>query len=141
MSIRLTVNGDEREVTSEPDKPLPWVLREDLRLTGAKPGSGIAINPSIVETQMVGDLGFGLSAAMFEEITLREGGEVVQSNDDRYRIVRNAEMPPLEVSIIASTIDPTGIGGPGTPPLAPAVGNALRALTGKTPRRLPFVPM
>lgn len=100
---------------------------------------GIAINPSIIETQMIGGIGFGLSAAMFEEITLRDGGTVDQWNYDAYRIMRNAEMPEVEVAIIQSTIDPTGIGEPGTPPIAPAVGNALRALTGETPRRLPFV--
>ncbi|QBF29886.1 xanthine dehydrogenase family protein molybdopterin-binding subunit [Thalassococcus sp. S3] len=100
---------------------------------------GIAINPSIIETQMTGGLGFGLSAAMFEEITLRQGGEVDQWNYDAYRIMRNNEMPEVEVAIIDSAIDPTGIGEPGTPPIAPAIGNAIRALTGETPRRLPFV--
>ena len=101
---------------------------------------GIPINPSIIQTQMAGGLGFGMSAAMFEEITLLEGGEVDQSNYDGYRILRNAEMPEVEISIIDSTVDPTGIGEPGTPPIAPAIGNALRALTGVSPRRLPFVP-
>ena len=47
VSTSPTVNGVEREVTSEPDKPFLWVLREDLRLMGAKPGCGIAINPSV----------------------------------------------------------------------------------------------
>ncbi|WP_298971952.1 molybdopterin cofactor-binding domain-containing protein [uncultured Roseobacter sp.] len=100
---------------------------------------GIAINPSIIETQTTGGLGFGLSAAMFEEITLLEGGEVDQWNYDAYRIMRNAEMPEVEIAIIESQIEPTGIGEPGTPPIAPAVGDALRTLTGETPRRLPFV--
>ena len=100
---------------------------------------GIPINPSIIQTQMAGGLCFGLSAAMFEEITLLEGGMVDQSNYDLYRIMRNSEAPEIEVSIIESTIDPTGIGEPGTPPVAPAVANAIRALTGETPRRLPFV--
>lgn len=100
---------------------------------------GIAINPSIIETQMAGGLGFGMSAAMFEEITLLDGGEVDQRNYDAYRIMRNSEMPEVEVAIVESTVDPTGIGEPGTPPIAPALGNALRALTGETPHRLPFV--
>ncbi len=80
---------------------------------------GIAINPSIVETQMTGGLGFGLSAAMFEEITLLEGGEVDQGIYDAYRIMRNAEMPEVEIAIIESQIEPTSIGEPGTPPIAP----------------------
>ncbi|MCV3273324.1 xanthine dehydrogenase family protein molybdopterin-binding subunit [Roseobacter sinensis] len=100
---------------------------------------GIAINPSIIEAQVAGGLGFGLSAAMFEEIRLLEGGDVDRWNYDAYRIMRNAEMPEVEVAIIESRLSPTGIGEPGTPPIAPAVGNALRALTGQTPRRLPFV--
>ncbi|WP_208347630.1 xanthine dehydrogenase family protein molybdopterin-binding subunit [Pseudaestuariivita rosea] len=100
---------------------------------------GIAINPRIIETQVAGALGYGLSAAMFEEVTLLDGGEVDQSNYDLYRILRHSEMPQVEVSIIESTMDPTGIGEPGTPPIAPAVGNAWRALTGETPKRLPFV--
>ncbi|NSX53963.1 xanthine dehydrogenase family protein molybdopterin-binding subunit [Parasulfitobacter algicola] len=100
---------------------------------------GIAINPSIIEAQVAGAIGYGLSAAMFEEITLLDGGMVDQANYDLYRILRNTEMPEIEVSIMDSSADPTGIGEPGTPPIAPAVGNAWRALTGETPKRLPFV--
>lgn len=100
---------------------------------------GIAINPAVVKAQIAGGLGFGLSAALFEEVKLLDGGEVQTSNYDRYRILRNSEMPEVEVSIVESTLDPTGIGEPGTPPIAPAVGNAWRALTGETPRRLPIV--
>lgn len=100
---------------------------------------GIAINPAIVEAQISGGLGFGLSAALFEEIRLLDGGEIETSNYDRYRILRNSEMPEVTVSIVESTEDPTGIGEPGTPPIAPAVGNAWRTLTGRTPSRLPFL--
>lgn len=100
---------------------------------------GIAINPSIIEAQVMGAVGYGLSAAMFEEVALLEGGEVDPSNFDLYRVLRNSEMPEIEVSIINSTADPTGIGEPGTPPIAPAIGNAWRMITGETPRRLPFV--
>ena len=100
---------------------------------------GLAVNPTIVEAQMIGGLGFGLSAAMYEEITLRDGGTVAQAGYDRYRIMRNSQMPEVEVAIIDSPLPPSGIGEPGTPPIAPAVGNALRALTGETPRRLPFI--
>ena len=100
---------------------------------------GIAINPAIVEAQISGGLGFGLSAALFEEIRLLDGGEIETSNYDRYRILRNSEMPEVTVSIVESREDPTGIGEPGTPPIAPAVGNAWRTLTGRTPSRLPFL--
>ncbi|MGP1255510.1 MAG: molybdopterin cofactor-binding domain-containing protein [Kiloniellales bacterium] len=100
---------------------------------------GIAINPAVVKAQIAGGLGFGLSAALFEEVKLLDGGHVETSNYDRYRILRNSEMPEVEVSIVESTLDPTGIGEPGTPPIAPAVGNAWRALTGETPRRLPIL--
>ena len=100
---------------------------------------GIAVNPAIIEAQISGGLGFGLSAALFEEVRLLDGGEVETSNYDRYRILRQSEMPEVTVSIVESMESPTGIGEPGTPPVAPAVGNAWRALTGQTPRRLPFL--
>ena len=69
---------------------------------------------------------------------LGKGGTVAQGNLDTYRSLRIAEMPEVEVAIIASTEAPTGVGEPGVPPLAPAVGNAWRKLTGKAVRRLPF---
>ncbi|MEO0624163.1 MAG: xanthine dehydrogenase family protein molybdopterin-binding subunit [Pseudomonadota bacterium] len=99
---------------------------------------GVAVNPNIVRAQIEGGVGYGLSGVMREEITLAEGGEVEQSNFDSYAPLRITEMPAVEVSIIGSNEAPTGVGEPGLPPLAPAVGNAWRALTGKTPRRLPF---
>ncbi len=61
-----------------------------------------------------------------------------QSNYDGYPMLRIGEMPQIEVSIIQSEENPTGVGEPGTPPIAPAVANAWRALTGKMPYRLPF---
>lgn len=67
-----------------------------------------------------------------------EGGVVEQSNFDTYRSLRIGEMPDVEVAIIASTENPTGIGEPGLPPAAPAVANAWRKLTGKVVTRLPF---
>ena len=102
---------------------------------------GVAVNPNIIRAQVEGGVGYGLGAALFDEITLGEGGRVVQSNFDDYRSLRISEMPEVEVAIIDSDADPTGVGEPGVPPVAPAVANAWRVLTGSTPRRLPVKPV
>lgn len=98
---------------------------------------GIAVTPSIVEAQMQSAIGYGLSAALWGEITFTDG-RADQSNFDRYRVVRINEMPKIEVHIVPSTDAPTGVGEPGTPPIAPAVANAVRAATGLRLRKLPF---
>ncbi len=98
---------------------------------------GIAINPDNVRAQMEGGIGFGLGAALHDEITLDEG-RVVQSNFHDYRSLRIEEMPRIEVYVVPSTEAPTGVGEPGVPPIAPAVANAWRRLTGRPARRLPF---
>ena len=99
-----------------------------LFATGGKLGS-VAIESGVV---------FGLSAALYGEVTLK-GGRVQQSNFHNYRVLRLSEMPKVEVHIVPSSADkPTGVGEPGTPPVAPAVANALFALTGKRPRVLPL---
>ena len=67
-----------------------------------------------------------------------EGGVVQQTNFDSYRSLRIGEMPDVEVAILPSTEKPSGVGEPGLPPIAPAVANAWRKLTGKAVRRLPF---
>ena len=87
---------------------------------------------------MEGGIGYGLGAVLFNEITLGEGGRVVQSNFHDYRSLRINEMPEVEVRVIRSTEKPTGVGEPGVPPIGPAVANAWRALTGEPMRRLPF---
>ena len=92
----------------------------------------------MIRAQIEGGVGFGLGHALYAEITLGEGGVVQQSNFDTYRSLRMAEMPEVEVAIINSTANPTGIGEPGLPPIAPAVANAWRKLTGKVVTRLPF---
>ncbi|ETX13964.1 aldehyde oxidase [Roseivivax halodurans JCM 10272] len=99
---------------------------------------GIAINPNVIAAQIEGGVGYGLGTALFNELVLGPGGEVLQKNFDTYRMLRISEMPEVEVAIIESEADPTGIGEPGTPPIAPAVANAWRALTGTAPRKLPF---
>ncbi len=98
---------------------------------------GIAINPDVIQAQMEGGIGYGLSAALHDAITLNEG-RVEQSNFGDYAVLRINEMPKVEVHIVASTANPTGVGEPGVPPIAPAVANALFAATGVRLRRLPF---
>ena len=99
---------------------------------------GLVVNPLTVEAQVQGAIAFGLSAALHSEITFKDG-QVQQSNFHNYRVLRMSEMPKVEVHIVPSTADkPTGVGEPGTPPIAPAVANALFALTGKRPRVLPL---
>ncbi len=98
---------------------------------------GIAINPDVIKAQLEGGLGYGLSAAMFNSVDL-EDGRVVQSNFHDYRVLRIDEMPVVEVHIVPSKENPTGIGEPGTPPIAPAIANAWAKLTGQHVFTLPF---
>lgn len=100
---------------------------------------GIAVNPEIIKAQMEGGIGYGLSAVLYNELSLNEGGAVRQSNFHDYRSLRIGEMPDVEVAIVASAEPPTGVGEPGVPPIGPAVANALRRLGGKTPRMLPMI--
>ena len=86
---------------------------------------------------MEGGITFGLSAALYGAITLKEG-KVEQSNFNDYPMLRINEMPQVEVHIVASSANPTGVGEPGVPPIAPAVANALFAATGKRLRNLPL---
>jgi len=99
---------------------------------------GVAVNPNVIRAQMEGGIGYGLGHALYAELVLGEGGRIAQGNFDTYRSLRIGEMPEIEVAIIKSNENPTGVGEPGLPPLAPAVANAWRALTGKAVRRLPF---
>jgi len=98
---------------------------------------GPVVNPSIVEAQMESAIVFGLTAALYGEIAI-EAGRVKQSNFHDYRMVRLAEMPQIEVHIVPSTDEQGGVGEPGTPPIAPAVCNAIFAATGKRVRKLPI---
>ena len=98
---------------------------------------GATVNPGIIRRQIQSAVIFGLSAALHGEITLQDG-HVQQKNFDDYPVVRMNEAPFIEVHILPSTEKPGGIGEPGTPPLAPALANALFALTGKRVRKLPL---
>jgi isoquinoline 1-oxidoreductase beta subunit len=99
---------------------------------------GIAVNPNTVAAQVEGAVAFGLSAALFEAITL-ERGEVQQKSFDDYRLLALREMPAVEVHILPSREAPGGVGEPGVPPLAAAIANAIGAVTGRRLRRLPLL--
>lgn len=98
---------------------------------------GPVVNPLTVEAQMQSGIVFGLSAVLYGELTLK-GGRVEQSNFHDYPALRLPETPKMEVHIVPSTDKMGGCGEPGTPPIAPAVANAVFALTGKRLRRLPL---
>ncbi|HRZ10671.1 MAG TPA: molybdopterin-dependent oxidoreductase, partial [Gemmatimonadales bacterium] len=98
---------------------------------------GTVVNPDIVAAQMQSAIVFGLTAALYGKITI-ENGAVVQGNFDSYPMLRMSEMPEVDVHIVPSTERPSGVGEPGTPPIAPAVVNAIFALTGKRIRTLPI---
>ncbi|MBI1394126.1 MAG: molybdopterin-dependent oxidoreductase [Alphaproteobacteria bacterium] len=100
---------------------------------------GIAVNPDIIAAQMEGGIGYGLSAILFNELQLGQGGAIMQSNFHDYRSLKLHEMPEVDVAIIKSDAAPTGVGEPGLPPIGPAVANAVRKLTGEPVRRPPFV--
>ncbi|TAL01183.1 MAG: xanthine dehydrogenase family protein molybdopterin-binding subunit [Rhodospirillaceae bacterium] len=98
---------------------------------------GLAINPNLIAAQMEGGIAFGLGAALKGAITLKDG-KVEQSNFDTYDVLRLADMPAVEVHIVPSAAPPTGTGEPGVPPIAPAVANAIFALTGTAVTKLPI---
>jgi isoquinoline 1-oxidoreductase beta subunit len=98
---------------------------------------GMTVNPQIIRRQIEGAIVYGLTAALYGKITFKEG-RVEQGNFDDYPLLRIGEMPKVEVHILPSTEKPGGIGEPGTPPIAPAVVNAIFAATGKRLRSLPI---
>jgi isoquinoline 1-oxidoreductase beta subunit len=99
---------------------------------------GRAINPETIRAQMEGGIVFGLSAALYGQVTMKQG-RVQQSNFHDYPVLRLNSMPVVEVHIVPSTERPSGIGEPGTPLMAAVLGNALFTLTGQRVRSLPLV--
>jgi isoquinoline 1-oxidoreductase subunit beta len=99
---------------------------------------GTVVNPGTVAQQMESSVIYGLSAALFGKIDI-VGGVVQQGNFPSYPMVTLGQAPHVETHIVPSTRDPAGVGEPAVPPIAPAVGNALFALTGKRQRALPLV--
>jgi isoquinoline 1-oxidoreductase beta subunit len=100
---------------------------------------GVVVNPDTVVAQMESGIVYGLTAALYGQITIRNG-RVEQSNFHDYPLLRIAEMPQVEVHIAKSDEPPGGVGEPGTPPIAPAVANAMFAATRQPVRRLPILP-
>jgi isoquinoline 1-oxidoreductase beta subunit len=98
---------------------------------------GIVVNPDTVEAQIQGAIIFGITAALYGEITLKDG-RVEQGNFDTYQILRINEAPAIEVHIVQSSEPPGGMGEPGTSAIVPAVANAIFAATGKRVRKLPI---
>src|SRR5205823_5223064 len=142
-------DGDKRARGVAVHKSFDTYVAEVAEVTVKKDGSfsvdrvvcavdcGIAVNPDVIRAQMESGIGYGLSAALHGAITLKDG-VVEQSNFHEYMPLRINEMPAVEVHIVPSTEKPTGVGEPGTPPIAPAVANALAAATGSRVRALPI---
>jgi isoquinoline 1-oxidoreductase subunit beta len=100
---------------------------------------GIAINPDLIRAQVEGGVVFGISAAAWGEIVLGPGGDIVTQNFDRYPIERMQSVPAVEVHLIDSDEPPSGVGEVSVPTTAPALANAIAALTGNRIRRLPLI--
>jgi len=98
---------------------------------------GMIVNPDTIASQMESGIIYGLTAALKGEISIAQG-RAQQSNFNDYPLLTLEECPEIEVHIMPSTADPGGVGEPGTPPIAPAVANAVFAATGKPVRRLPI---
>ena len=98
---------------------------------------GTVVNPNTVAQQMESSVIFGLSAALYGRIDIK-AGEVQQNNFPSYPMVQLAQAPFVQTWIVPSTRAPSGVGEPGTPPIAPAVANALAAITGQVITRLPL---
>ncbi|HUQ11549.1 MAG TPA: xanthine dehydrogenase family protein molybdopterin-binding subunit [Steroidobacteraceae bacterium] len=99
---------------------------------------GFAVHPEGVKAQMESAINYGLTAALYGEITFTDG-KVDQSNFHDYQILRISEAPAIHVTIVNSGANMGGAGEPGTPPIAPAVANAIHAATGRRIRRLPIL--
>ena len=112
---------------------------QGIRLTGAWAAVdvGIALDPGVIEAQVQGAMVFGLSAAMTGRISFAEG-HVVETSFPDFDPLRMSQCPPIGVTILSSGGPIRGIGEPGTPPAAPALANAIFALTGQRYRKLPL---
>ena len=103
--------------------------------------AGTVVNPRHVTTQIEGGTIFGISNAMFGQLTAKNG-QVQQANFPDWRVMRMLESPrAMQVKIIDSDAPPGGVGEPGTPPAAPALANAIFAATGQRIRELPILGM
>jgi isoquinoline 1-oxidoreductase beta subunit len=98
---------------------------------------GRMVNPNIVRQQLESNIVFGMTAALYGNITLKDG-RVEQTNFHQYKLLRMPETPRIELHIVNSTEKPGGIGEPGMALFSPTLANALYALTGKRQRKMPF---
>jgi len=98
---------------------------------------GTIINPDTVKAQIESGVVFGIGGALWGEITVKNG-RVEQSNFHDYRVLRMNETPPIEVHLVRNLEVPGGMGEPGTAATAPALANAVFAVTGKRIRQLPL---
>jgi isoquinoline 1-oxidoreductase beta subunit len=128
-----TVVAEVAEVSNEKGAP-------KVHKVTAAIDCGLVVNPLTVEAQVQSAIAFGLGAALHSELTLK-AGQVEQSNFHDYQVLRMDEMPQVAVHIVPGGDKPSGVGEPGTPPIAPAVANALAVLTGKRARVLPLAKM
>jgi isoquinoline 1-oxidoreductase subunit beta len=152
MTYSLTVNGQNKAVAVDGETPLLWVLRDhlgvDIEVSAERVvklhrihcvvDCGVAFNPDAVAAQMEGGIIFGLSGALFGEISLKDGA-VQQKNFDRYPLLTLAQTPTIEVAILPSESAVGGVGEETVPPVGPAVANALFAATGQRLRSLPLM--
>ncbi|KAI3590801.1 putative aldehyde oxidase, molybdopterin-binding subunit [Cupriavidus sp. U2] len=99
---------------------------------------GTVVNPGVVAQQMESGIIFGLTAALYSHIQIKDG-QILQTNFTDYPMIKMAETPLIETHIVPSTAEPSGVGEVAVPPIAPAVAHAVAQLTGKPVRQLPMV--
>ena len=98
---------------------------------------GLCVNPNLVRSQIEGGIMMGISQALNEKLSIREGS-IVETNYDEYKIARMKHTPEIDIEIVESELPPSGVGEPPVAPVIPAITNAIFAATGKRIRNLPI---
>ncbi len=130
LATTIQLNDQVITVDVPPETPLLWVLRDPR-------GCGIAVHPDQVIAQIEGGAVSGLINTIRSKLAIA-GGRVEQANFSSFTIPRMPEVPPIEVALIGSAESPGGMGEARVPLVAPAIANAVFALTGKRIRALPL---